>query len=207
MNGGLGSILDGVKVLDLTEERGLYAGKMMADFGADVIKIENPKGSKSRRIGPFKKDSPGLENSLYFINFNTNKKGITLNIDSPVGKDVFKQLVRRSDVVIEDCGPAMMKSLELDYPVLKKLNQRLIIASITGFGQTGPYCEYKSPDLVSFAMGGLMYVSGQPDKPPVVAPCEQAYYSASIIAVFGILAALYLRLSIGEGQLVDVSAQ
>lgn len=201
------STLGGLKVLDLTEGRGLYTGKMLADFGADVIKIENPEGSKARRIGPFKDDEPDLENSLYFINFNTNKRGITLNIDSPDGKDIFKKLVRRSDVLVEDLGPDKMQSLEIDYNILKRLNRCLIMASVTGFGQAGPYSQYKAPDLVSFAMGGLMYVSGQPDAAPVVAPCEQAYYSASIMAVFGVLAALYLRISTKEGQLVDVSAQ
>ncbi|OGO22188.1 MAG: hypothetical protein A2Z28_01270 [Chloroflexi bacterium RBG_16_51_9] len=200
------SALDSVRVLDLTEERGLYAGKMLADFGADVIKIEKPEGSKARRTGPFKDDVPGLENSLYFLYFNTNKRGITLDVDMPAGQDIFKQLVKRVDVVIEDAEVGRMQSIGLDYPVIRELNPGIIMASVTGFGQTGPYRNYKAPDIVSFAMGGLMNASGPADEAPVVAPSVQSYYSASIASVYGILAALFLRMSTGEGQLVDVSA-
>jgi crotonobetainyl-CoA:carnitine CoA-transferase CaiB-like acyl-CoA transferase len=203
MTGNLDMALGGVRVLDLTEDRGLYAGKLLADLGADVIKVEKPEGSKARQIGPFKGDVPSLESSLYFANFNTNKRGITLNLDSSAGKDIFKQLATRADVVIEDFEPGVMEGL--DYPSLRELNRRLIVASVTGFGRDGPYSRYKAPDIVSFAMGGIMYISGDPEEAPVVAPCEQAYHSASIIAVFGILAALYQRLSTGEGQLVEVS--
>jgi crotonobetainyl-CoA:carnitine CoA-transferase CaiB-like acyl-CoA transferase len=200
------SALDGVKVLDLTEERGLYAGKMLADLGAEVIKIENPKGSKARQVGPFKDDVPGLENSLYFLNFNTNKRGITLNIDSPEGREIFKKLVKSVDVVIEDAETGMMSSLGLGYQVLKELNRGIIMASVTGFGETGPYRNYKAPDLISFAVGGMMNLNGSKNGAPVVAPCEQSHYSASVAAAFGILTALFLRMSTGEGQLVDISA-
>jgi crotonobetainyl-CoA:carnitine CoA-transferase CaiB-like acyl-CoA transferase len=198
--------LDGVKVLDLTEERGLYAGKMLADLGADVIKIEKPRGSRARQTGPFKDDMPGLENSLYFINFNTNKRGITLDIENSAGRDIFKRLVKQADVMIEDAEIGVMQSLGLDYPVLRELNRGIIMASVTGFGQTGPYRRHKSPDLISFAMGGMMNLNGPRTAAPVVAPCEQSYYSASVAAVFGVLTALFLKMSTGEGQLVDVSA-
>lgn len=206
MTGKFDMALGGIRLLDLAEDRGLYASKLLADLGADVIKVERPEGSKSRRIGPFKDDVPGPESSLYFINFNTNKRGITLNLYSPAGRDIFKQLARRSDVVIEDFEPGVMKSLGLDYPVLREVNRRIILASVTGFGEDGPYSSYKAPDIVSFAMGGLMYISGEPERAPVVAPCEQAYHSASIIVAFGVLAALYQRLTTDEGQLVEVSA-
>lgn len=206
MTGNSAAALSGVKVLDLTEERGLYAGKMLADLGADVIKIEDPAGSRARQTAPFKNDVPGLESSLYFIAFNTNKRGVTLNTAGPRGRDILKELVKRSDVVIEDAEVGKMKSLGLDYPVLRDLNRGIIMASITGFGQSGPYSSYKAPDIVSFAMGGLMNVSGPADAAPVVAPCEQSYYSVSIATVFGILTALFLRVSTGEGQLVDASA-
>ena len=199
------SALDGVKVLDLTEERGLYAGKLLADLGADVIFIEKPEGSRSRRLGPFKGDVPGPENSLYFLNFNTNKRGITLNLEAPSGQELFKKLVKQSDIVIEDGQPGEMQSRGIDYPVLRQLNRGIILASITGFGQTGPYSDYRAPDIVSFAMGGMMYINGPEDQAPVVAPCEQSHYSASVAAVFDILAALFLRLTTGEGQYIDVS--
>jgi crotonobetainyl-CoA:carnitine CoA-transferase CaiB-like acyl-CoA transferase len=206
MTGNFNAALGSVRVLDLTEERGLYAGKLLADLGADVIKVEKPEGSQSRHKGPFKDDVPALESSLYFINFNTNKRGITLNLDIPAGRDIFMQLAKRFDVVIEDYKPGVMQCKGLDYQVLRELNQRLIMASISGFGQDGPYSQYKAPDIVNFAMGGLMYSSGTPEAAPVVAPGEQAYHGASILAVFGILAALYLRLRTNEGQLVDISA-
>jgi crotonobetainyl-CoA:carnitine CoA-transferase CaiB-like acyl-CoA transferase len=206
MTGNFDMALGGIRVLDLAEDRGLYAGKLLADLGADVIKVEKPEGSKARRIGPFKDDVPSLESSLYFVNFNTNKRGITLNLDSSAGMDIFKQLATRADVVIEDFEPGTTEPQGLDYSSLRELNQRLVVASVTGFGRDGPYSRYKAPDIVNFAMGGIMYISGDPNEAPVVAPCEQAYHSASIIAVFGILAALYQRLSTGEGQLVEVSA-
>ncbi len=199
------SALGGIRVLDLTEDRGLYTGKVLADFGAEVIKIEPPEGSQARRIGPFKGDIPAMENSLYFLNFNINKKGITLNLKDPTGKKIFKQLVRRADAVIEDFEVGKMKSLGLDYPVLRRINRRLILASITGFGQSGPYRDFKAPDIVSFAMSGMLYLSGSPQEPPVVAPCEQAYHSAAILTAFSILGALFLRLSTGEGQYIDTS--
>jgi crotonobetainyl-CoA:carnitine CoA-transferase CaiB-like acyl-CoA transferase len=199
--------LGDVKVLDLTEDRGLYAGKLLADLGADVILIEKPEGSRARRIGPFKNDLAGFENSLYFLHFNTNKRGITLNLDNPTGRDIFRQLVKGTDIVIEDGEVGYLKSLGLDYPALKELNRGLILASLTGFGQTGPYRDYKSSDMVSFAMGGMMYINGPEDAAPVVAPCQQSHYSVSAAAFFDILAALFLRLRTGEGQWIDASAQ
>jgi CoA:oxalate CoA-transferase len=198
--------LEGIRVLELAEDRGLYAGKLLANLGADVIKIEKPGGSKARLIGPFKDDIPDTENSLYFINYNTNKKSITLDIRNSTGKDIFKRLVERADVVIEDFETGVLNSLGLDYTVLKELNPRIILASISGFGHEGPYRTFKAPDIVSFATGGLMYTSGSPDEPPVVAPCEQAYHSASIIAASSIVAALFQRLSTNEGQVVEISA-
>ncbi len=199
--------LSGIRVLDLTEERGLYAGKVLADMGADVILIENPKGSRPRSLGPFKADTPGIENSLYFLDCNANKRGITLNLDSPAGREIFKRLARLSDVVIEDYPASRMRALGLDYPALSEVSPRIIMASVTGFGSKGPYAGYKAPDIVSMAMGGLMYVNGPTDAPPVTAPCEQANHTVSVASVFGIMAALFLRTRTGKGQLVELSAQ
>jgi crotonobetainyl-CoA:carnitine CoA-transferase CaiB-like acyl-CoA transferase len=199
--------LSGLRVLDLTEGRGLYAGKVLADLGADVVLLENPEGSRARGIGPFKGDSPGTENSLYFLNFNTNKRGITLNLDAERGRDLFLRLVTISDVVVEDFPVGRMHSLGLDYSALREKNSRIILASVTGFGSSGPYAKYKAPDIVSMAMGGLTYVNGPPDAAPVTAPCEQANHTVSVTAVFGILAALLLRTKTGKGQHIDLSAQ
>src|ERR1039457_2272386 len=143
-NAALGSF----RVLDLTEDRGLYAGKVLADFGAEVIKVEPPQGSLGRRTGPFKDDIRGLENSLYFLNFNANKKGVTLNLESSEGKRIFKDLVKTADVVIEDLEVGRMKSLGLDYPELRKVNPKVVYASLTGFGQTGPYSRFATPDII-----------------------------------------------------------
>lgn len=186
---------------------GLYAGRLLADFGGDVVKVESPEGNGARLIGPFKDDIPNKESSLYFLNFNTNKRGITLNLHSSAGHDIFKQLVTRADVVVEDFEPGVMESLELGYPVLRELNQGVVMTSITGFGPSGPYSGYKANDIVIFAMGGQMFMSGDPERPPLVAPAEQANHNASILACFGTLVALYHRLSTGVGQLVEVSAQ
>src|ERR1039457_4942380 len=143
------SSLNGISVLDLTEDRGLYASKLLADLGADVIRIEKPEGGKARHTAPFKDDVPGIENSLYNVNFNTNKRGVTLNINSEGGQDILKRLAKRADVLIEDFAPGVMGALHLDYHALRELNPRLIMASVTGFGPTGPYSQFKAPDIVS----------------------------------------------------------
>jgi crotonobetainyl-CoA:carnitine CoA-transferase CaiB-like acyl-CoA transferase len=197
----------GLRVLDLTEERGLYAGKVLADLGADVVLVERPEGSRARSLGPFKDDNPGIENSLYFLNFNTNKRGITLNLDSSRGRDLFIRLATGCDVVVEDYPIGRMHSLGLDYSALCEKNPGIIMASVTGFGSSGPYARYKAPDIVGVAMGGLTYVNGPTDAAPVTAPCEQAYHSVSVTAVFGILAALLLRTKTGKGQSIELSAQ
>jgi crotonobetainyl-CoA:carnitine CoA-transferase CaiB-like acyl-CoA transferase len=199
--------LVGLRVLDLTEERGLYAGKVLADLGADVVLIEKPQGSRARSLGPFKGDNPDIENSLYFLNFNTNKRGITLSLDAERGRDLFLRLATGADVVLEDFPVGRMHSLGLDYSALSEKNPGIITASVTGFGTSGPYSRYKAPDIVSMAMGGLTYVNGPPDAAPVTAPCEQANHTVSVTAVFGILAAVLLRTKTGRGQHIDLSAQ
>lgn len=206
MKDKLDNPLTGIRVLDLTEDRGLYTGRLLADFGADTIKVEEPWGSQARRIGPFKDDIPALETSLYFLHFNMNKRGITLDLATETGQQIFKKLVKKTDVVIEDFDAERRTALHVDYASLRKTNKSIIVASVVGFGLDGPYCAFKAPDIVNFAMGGSMYTSGEPDKAPVVAPCEQAYHSSSTIAAFCIMTAIYERLSMGEGQFVEVSA-
>ena len=198
--------LENFRVLNLTRDRGLYAGKLMADLGADVIKVEKPQGDIARNYVPFKDDIPDQETSLYFLNFHINQRSVTLDLDTPAGKNIFKQLVEVADVVIEDFQPGQMEAKGLGYQTLRDINRGIIMTSITGFGQEGPYADYIAPDIVNFAMGGLMYISGDPAKPPVVAPCEQAYHSASVLACFGTQVALYHRQYTSLGQLVEVSA-
>lgn len=199
-------LLSPYRALDLTDEKGLLCGRILGDLGADVIKVERPGGDSARNIGPFYQDIPDPEKSLSWFASNTNKRGITLNIESADGKNIFKKLVKTADFVIESFDPGYMDSLGLGYSALSEINPRLIMASITPYGQTGPYRNYKACDLTLQASGGLMYVSGDPDRPPVRISFPQAYYHASVHAASGALIAHYLRETTGEGQHVDVSA-
>ena len=133
------------RVLDLTDERGLFCGKILGDLGADVIKIEKPGGDPVRNIGPFYHDIPDPEKSLFWFAFNTNKRGITLNLEAHDGREIFKRLVKSSDFVIESFEPGYLAGLGLAYSALREINSRLIMVSITPFGQTGPYAHYKVP--------------------------------------------------------------
>lgn len=199
--------LEGLRVIDLADEKGLFCTKLFADLGADVIKVEKPGGDVTRNISPFMNDDPHPEKSLYFAYNNTSKRSITLNLEMVDGREVFRKLAERSDVVVETYRPGYMASLGLDYPKLEKLNSGLVMTSITGFGQTGPYRDFKAPDIVSFAMGGRMYETGYPEMPPLMDGGLQTYYVGSIYAAIATLVALYVRDAIGEGQHVDVSMQ
>lgn len=201
------SLLESVRVLDLTGEASLLCGRILADLGADVIKIEKPEGDKSRRIGPFYHDILGPEKSLFWFAYNLNKRGITLNIDTVDGRAIFKRLVGEADVVIESSPVGYMDTLKLGYSSLVEINPGLIMASISPFGQTGPYKDYKASDVVGIAMGGYTYLCGEPDRPPLRVSAPQAYLHAGAEAVVGIMMALYYRDLSGEGQYIDVSVQ
>ncbi len=201
-------MLDPYRVLDLADMECLLCGKLLGDLGADVIKIERPGGDVARRIGPFYHDEADPEKSLFWFAFNTNKRGITLNIETTDGREIFKRLVKSADCVIESFPPGYLDKLGLGYEALEKLNQGIILVSITPFGQSGPYRDYKGPDIVAWAMGGEMYLSGDSDLPPVrVSYHSQAYMHAAVEAAVGAMAALYYRAINGEGQHVDVSVQ
>jgi benzylsuccinate CoA-transferase BbsE subunit len=199
--------LGDIRVLDLADEKGLYCGKLLADLGADVIKIEKPGGDPARNRGPFYQDEPDPQKSLYWFQFNTSKRSITLNLETADGREIFKKLVEKADVVLETYTPGYLEGCGLGYTVLKKINPSLIMASITPFGQTGPYSAFKGTDIVGQAMGGVMYLAGFPEDPPNRLYGSQACHMASVQAASGILTALYARELIGEGQLVDVSMQ
>lgn len=199
--------LSGYRVLDLTDDKGYYCSKILAELGADVIKIEPPGGDTSRNIGPFHKDTPDPERSLYWWAYNTSKRGITLNIESTQGKDIFRRLVKTADVVVESSPPGYMDSLGLGYTALSEINPGIVVTSITPFGQTGPYRDWKGPDLVGWALGGQAFTTGDEDRPPCRISFPQAYLHASNHAASGTLAALYYRELSGEGQHVDVSMQ
>ncbi len=197
--------LTGYRILDLTDSRCAYCTKLLADMGADVIKIEPPHGDQGRNMPPFLNDEPHPEKSLYFLYRNANKRGITLNVESDEGKDIIKKLVKSADVLVENYGPGYMDSLGLGYDVLKGINPKLIMAGITEFGLDGPFKDYKGSNIVDFALSGVMITSGYPGKAPTLLPGTPAYDATSMIADIEILAALYCRDDIGKGQKIDVS--
>ena len=199
--------LTGYRVLDLSGPMGVYCGKLMADMGADVIKVEPPGGDPMRRVGPFFQDEPHPERSLYWLHFNTNKRSITLDITSKEGADLFLRLAREVDVVLENFKPGYLDSLGLGYGDLSATNDRVVYVSVTPFGQTGPYRDYKGSDLIGFAMGGYMYVTGWPHTPPTRLWGSQAYHTASSHAFTATLLAVYDRINTGQGQYIDVSMQ
>ncbi|MCK4361796.1 MAG: CoA transferase [Dehalococcoidia bacterium] len=197
--------LSGYRVLDLADSKGAYCTKLLADLGADVIKIERPEGDPGRGIPPFVDDVPHPEKSLYFLHRNANKRGITLNLDISVGRNILKKLVKTADVLVENSPPDYMANLGLDYSVLSKINPALIIASITEFGHSGPYKYRKGSNLVDFALSGVMITSGYPGKEPCLLPGSPAYDSASLHASVSIVAAIYMRGTTGQGQYIDTS--
>jgi crotonobetainyl-CoA:carnitine CoA-transferase CaiB-like acyl-CoA transferase len=200
-------LLENCRVLDFTNETGFLCGKILGDLGADVIKVERPGGDPSRNLGPFYKDIPDPEKNLYWLAYNHNKRGITLDITTETGKEILLKLVEKSDILIETFPPGYLKKLELDYPSLTRIRPDIIVTSITPFGQTGPYKNYKGSDLVLTAMSGFMSVLGDPDKPPVRPTLPQSYMWIGMHAAEGTLMAYYHRGMTGEGQHVDVSGQ
>ncbi len=200
-------LLSGLRVLDLTNERGYLCGRMLADLGADVIKIEPPGGDAGRRIGPFYHDTPDPQKSLFWFAYNTNKRGATLNLHSATGRAVFLQMIEDTDIVVESFDPGYLSELGLGYESLRAVNPALIMVSITPFGQSGPYANYQSCDLVSMAMGGFINLCGDSDSPPVAPVAPQAYVNAGADAAAAAMIAYHHRQITGEGQQVDVSIQ
>ena len=200
--------LEGVKVLDLTHHiSGPYCTKLLADFGADVLKIERPGGDPARRMAPFYHDEIDPEKSLVFAYLNTNKKSVTLNLKSEKGIQILRSLIQESDVLVENFSPRVMVSLGLDYASLQKINPSLVMTSISNFGQTGPYRDYKASDIVEYAMGGLMYISGAYDREPLKHAFNQAQFKSGTDGASATLIAMYHQRLSGEGQRVDISIQ
>jgi crotonobetainyl-CoA:carnitine CoA-transferase CaiB-like acyl-CoA transferase len=200
-------MLSGCRALDLTDEKGFLCGKILADLGVEVIKVEKPGGDPARRIGPFWSDIPDPEKSLYWFAYNSNKKGITLDIETADGKEIFKELVKTADFVIESFPPGYLDKLEIGYTDLSQGNEGLIWASITPFGRKGPYSRFKDSDIVVMGMTGTMYQTGEFDGPPVQISMPQACLHAGADAAVGCMIAYYQREKSGEGQQVDVSMQ
>ena len=156
-------VLDGVKVLDLSEDiAGSFCARLLADYGADVLKLEPPGGAALRRMEPFFGDDPHPEKSLFFLVMNLNKKGANLNLASGTGRAILKELAQHVDVVVETFRPGYLASVGLGYEDLAQLNPGLVMTSITPFGQDGPYSQYQGEEIVNYAMGMIMSISGLP---------------------------------------------
>lgn len=201
------TLLGGRRALDLTDERGFLCGRILGDLGVDVIKVEPPGGDRARNIGPFYHDVVDPERSLYWFGCNLNKRGITLDIETADGRALFKRLVEGADFVIESYPPGHMDGLGLGYQGLSAINPRVILTSITPWGQSGPYSGYKATDIVSCAMGGFMSMSGDADRPPVRISYPQSWFQGGAEAAAGTMVAYYHRETSGEGQHVEVSIQ
>lgn len=200
-------LLEPFRVLDLTNEKGFLCGKILGDLGADVIKIEQPGGDPARNFGPFYKDEPDPEKSLYWFAYNNNKRGITLNLEMKTGREIFCCLVKTADFVIESFPPGYLEDLGLGYERLSNVNPQIIMTAISSFGQTGPYSQFQASDLVTMAMCGMMSLAGYPDRPPVRVSIPQSYMWTGMQAAAGTLLAHFYRGRTGEGQYVDISAQ
>ena len=200
-------LLSGLRVLDLgSGVSGPWCAKILADYGAEVIKVEPPgSGDAARRMGPFAGDDPDPEKSLTFLYLNTNKKGVTLDPSTATGRKLLDRLLADADVLVENNPPAQAKELGLDYQSLAAVNPQLVVTSITPFGQTGPYRDFQATDIVTYALSGLMYHTGDSDREPLRNVLDQSFYVAGANAAAATQVALFARLSSGEGQHVDVS--
>jgi crotonobetainyl-CoA:carnitine CoA-transferase CaiB-like acyl-CoA transferase len=199
--------IEGVKVIDLTWYiTGPYCTKLLADYGADVIKIERPGfGDPARRFPPFLKDDPHPEKSGLFLHLNTNKKGITLNLKTQEGRSIFLRLIEDADLVVENFSPGVMSRLGLDYSSLEKINPRLVMLSISNFGQTGPYRDFKASELVLNAFGTAMKSCGNLEREPLKMGGRVVQYQAGALAAVAAMTAIIGREIHGTGQHIDFS--
>ena len=200
-------MLTGIRILDLSDERGFLAGKILGDLGADVIKIEPPGGDLEGRRGPYLAGRKDPERSLSWLALNTSKRGVTLNLEVEPGRALFRDLAASADVVLETSAPGLLDERGIGYASLRESQPRLIFCSLTPFGQAGPYAGYTAHDLTVVAMGGNAALTGDADRPPVRCTLPTAYLHAGPEAAAGIAMALYGREITGRGQLVDVSMQ
>ena len=199
-------MLENYRILDLTDAKGFLCGRALSDFGADVIKIEPPGGEPDRSMGPFYHDEPDPEKSLYWWAFNANKKSITLDIETADGRDLFLKLVKTADVVIESFAPGYLDDIGLGYDDLAEVNPGIILTSISGFGQKGPYRDYNDRDLAVWALSGYLYITGEPDRPPLAPVYPHAHLIGAMNGAVGTMVALAHRRLTGRGQKVDAAS-
>ena len=198
-------MLSPYRVLDLADDRGIFCGRVLADLGAEVLKIEPPSGDPARRIGPFYGDDPGIENSLFWQLYAANKKSAAIDIRTPAGRDVVLRLAAGADFLIESFRPGHLDELGLGYDAVAGVNPRLIYVSITPFGQTGPYRDFLATDLVGAALSGFAYLTGDPDRPPLRVSVPQFWTLGGAAGAAGAMVAHSHRVHTGRGQRVDVS--
>ena len=201
------TLLAPYRVLDLTDVKSHLCGKILAEMGADVIKIEPPSGDSARALGPYIDNMPSPSRSLQWLAYNTSKRGVTLNLETADGRDLFRRMAAKADFVIESFKPGYLDSLGLGFRDLRKINAELLLTSITPFGQEGPYRDYEAPDIVLMALGGFMSENGYPDSPPIRMSVDQAQYHGSVYGAAASLTAHLERVKTGEGGHVDVSIQ
>jgi len=201
------TLLSNCRGLELTDDRGQICGEILSELGVEIIKVEPPGGEPSRSMGPYFHDEPDPLKSLYWAAHNRDKKSITLDIETTDGQEIFKSLAKRVDLIIESFPPGHLGHLGLGYEALHNVNPKLVMTSITPFGETGPYSDYKASDLVIMALAGRLFIEGDPATPPVNVSLPQSYLMAGAQAAAATMTAYYHSQMHGQGQYVDVSAQ
>ena len=198
-------MLSPYRVIDLADDRGDFCGRALADLGADVVKVEPLEGDPARRIGPFYKDDPGIENSLHWQLYAANKRSAALRIDDPAGRDALLRLADRADFLVESFRPGYLDEIGLGYDELARRNPRLVYVSITPFGQDGPYRDFLATDLTGAALSGFAHLTGDADRPPLRVSAPQLWALGGAAGAAGAMVAHAHRLHTGRGQRVDVS--
>jgi benzylsuccinate CoA-transferase BbsE subunit len=201
------AVLSGMNILDLADQKASFGSKLLADMGARVIKIEKPGGDPDRKMEIGGQTSSSAQPSLSFFYHNTNKQGITLNLEHPRGRELFVRLVKRSDVVVETFPPGYLEKQGLGFSRLREANPGIILASVTGYGQSGPKKNDKACDLTAAASGGQMYVTGSPGSYPLALYGQQSHLAASLFAAVAILLAFHRQRRTGTGEHIDISLQ
>ena len=209
---GIGYALDGMRVVEIGDQRGEFCGKLLGGLGADVIKVEPPAGSPGRRIGPFYQGSQDAESSLFWWHYNQGKRAVTLDIETPDGLHILERLVEGADILVESLGPGGLERIGLGWEEIRRRRPGLVVLSITDFGLEGPWSHYHGSDLVMFALGGQMMISGYPpveegvwDTPPIAPQVNQSSHLVGCLGTMDVLAALAHRDLTGRGQRIDLS--
>ena len=199
--------LGAFRVIDMTQGVGQYATRLLADLGADVIRIEPPGGGPARQAPPFAGDVPHADRSLAFVHFNTNKRSIVLDLEDDADRKTVLRLVADADAVVEDRAPGYLASLGLGYHDMERENPAIVMTSVTSFGQTGPHARMQGNDLIAQSMSDWLFHVGDEGDKPCAAPSDPSVHIGGVHAALGTLLALYKRRSVGRGQQVDVSLQ